>query len=635
MERKYRAKYYEELKNHFAEEGFTEELNEGNFMIPEEADYVDMEDDEEAEMFYFTEAPHCMDKTEGPDHYKMKAHDPGEMQDYVFVNKDMAIKKSQEIGMDGVVHEEKLGDGTTVYIPGPSDEMFNAWYRKHKMDHMKKMSEAPDHYESKADKHVKLNKPFRTPDGPKKFSVYVKNEKGNVVKVNFGDPNMEIRRDDPDRRRNFRARHQCDTNPGPKWKARYWSCKMWSTPKVSDLTAKEHSKDVFTNPGEAMKRAKEMGLDGVHSHKDKDGNTVFMPGKTHKEYMDKKKVKAEERSEAGYKYEDPRTGEVFTFKRRGVYKKNGRVLVPVKGSKPGLWENIRKKKEREGKNYKPARTEKEGRPSQEELKRAQSAECPAATKNVELNTKNRNATIENHMYGPLNVDKPGDYWKNIADKWDTTEEAAKNSLCGNCVAFDISPQMKECMPGEVSDDSGQLGYCWMHHFKCHSKRTCDTWAKGGPITKNEVSDNWQEKSKASETSEALQYGKPPKNDPRKTPAPKKDRKRGSKKNKPDSAKKPNKSIKFSKEVTSQLSNMVKEHNAKGKGSKATLGALKAVYRRGAGAYSTSHAPKMSRHGWAIARVKAFLYLLRNGRPSNPNYKQDNDLLPKSHPRSTK
>ena len=94
-----------------------------------------------------------------------------------------------------------------------------------------------------------------------------------------------------------------------------------------------------------MKRAKEMGLDGIHSHKDKNGNTVFMPGKTHKEYMDKKKVKAEERSEAGYKYEDPRTGEVFTFKRRGVYKKNGRVLVPVKGSKPGLWENIRKKKE--------------------------------------------------------------------------------------------------------------------------------------------------------------------------------------------------------------------------------------------------------------------------------------------------
>ena len=75
-------------------------------------------------------------------------------------------------------------------------------------------------------KKVKLNNPFRTSDGPKKFSVYVKNEKGNVVKVNFGDPNMEIKRDDPARRKSFRARHNCD-DPGPKWKARYWSCYQW------------------------------------------------------------------------------------------------------------------------------------------------------------------------------------------------------------------------------------------------------------------------------------------------------------------------------------------------------------------------------------------------------------------------
>lgn len=82
---------------------------------------------------------------------------------------------------------------------------------------------------------VKLNKPFRTPGGPKKFSVYVKNDKGNVVKVNFGDPNMSIKRDDPERRKSYRARHGCD-NPGPKWKANYWSCKMWSKTNVSDLT---------------------------------------------------------------------------------------------------------------------------------------------------------------------------------------------------------------------------------------------------------------------------------------------------------------------------------------------------------------------------------------------------------------
>lgn len=80
---------------------------------------------------------------------------------------------------------------------------------------------------------VSLGKPFRTPSGPKKFSVYVKNEKGNVVKVNFGDPKMEIKRDDPKRRANFRARHGCD-RPGPRWKARYWSCQWgWGNKKLS------------------------------------------------------------------------------------------------------------------------------------------------------------------------------------------------------------------------------------------------------------------------------------------------------------------------------------------------------------------------------------------------------------------
>ena len=129
--------------------------------------------------------------------------------------------------------------------------------------------------------------------------------------------------------------------------------------------------------------------------------------------------------------------------------------------------------------------------------------------------------------------------------------------------------------------------------------------------------------------------KPGKNDPRRTPAPKKDRKKGSKKNKPGSAKDPRGKITFSKQTIAKLSKKVKEHNAKGKGSKATLGMLKAVYRRGAGAYSTSHAPKMSRDGWAMARVNAFLTLLRTGKPSNSAYTQDNDLLPKGHPRRSK
>ena len=88
--------------------------------------------------------------------------------------------------------------------------------------HLIFMSEASEYQGRK----VQLNKPFRTPDGPKKFSVYVNNDKGNVVKVNFGDPNMEIKKDIPERRKSFRARMRCDS-PGPKYKARYWACKSW------------------------------------------------------------------------------------------------------------------------------------------------------------------------------------------------------------------------------------------------------------------------------------------------------------------------------------------------------------------------------------------------------------------------
>ena len=72
---------------------------------------------------------------------------------------------------------------------------------------------------------VKLNKPMR--GDVKKFKVYVKDPStGNIKKVNFGDPNMRIKKSNPKRRKSFRARHNCD-NPGPKTKARYWSCRKW------------------------------------------------------------------------------------------------------------------------------------------------------------------------------------------------------------------------------------------------------------------------------------------------------------------------------------------------------------------------------------------------------------------------
>jgi len=130
-----------------------------------------------------------------------------------------------------------------------------------------------------------------------------------------------------------------------------------------------------------------------------------------------------------------------------------------------------------------------------ESKETAADSCPAPTQNLELNTKNRNAAIEaEHIeYGPLNL-ADEEYWEHLAEHWKTTTEVAKKSRCGNCAAFDISPKMQECMPGQLQDAEGQLGYCWMHHFKCHSARSCYTWAAGGPITTDRVSNSWQKKT---------------------------------------------------------------------------------------------------------------------------------------------
>ena len=134
-------------------------------------------------------------------------------------------------------------------------------------------------------------------------------------------------------------------------------------------------------------------------------------------------------------------------------------------------------------------------------------ECPSATQDMELNTKNRNTTRENHNYGPLNPAMPSEkYWQALADKWKSSIGEAQASRCANCVAFDISPRMKKCLPivdekitWELYDMPGldqdpEFGYCWMHHFKCFNGRTCDTWATGGPISDDESSYEWQDKN---------------------------------------------------------------------------------------------------------------------------------------------
>ena len=390
-----------------------------------------------------------------------------------------------------------------------------------------------------------LNKPFRTPSGPKKFSVYVKNEKGNVVKVNFGDPNMEIKRDDPNRRKNFRARHNCD-NPGPKTKARYWSCKQWRAGKrvqgsevdyewdgqtffdhdelltinpalafieeevnepedddcgcgncsCEEVEAKHDMKKYsFNNPGQAMQMARKMGFDKVHSHGEGD-DTVFMPGPSHEALM---KKLGESKAEEEY---------------------------------ASLWENIKKKRDRikSGSGEKMRKKGEKGAPTPEQMKKA--------------------------------------------------KDKSKKKKMSSGYAYEMTLEEFE----EVMD--------------------------------LEEIEFWKEESDAAK--------RPGRKSGAQTPAKPSERKKGSSKNKPGSAGKGGPSITFSEKVTKSLKEKVKNHNAKSK-KKVTLGQLKKVYRRGAGAFSSSHRPGMSRGGWAMARVNMFLKMKRGGKVKDSYRKADGDI----------
>jgi len=125
------------------------------------------------------------------------------------------------------------------------------------------------------------------------------------------------------------------------------------------------------------------------------------------------------------------------------------------------------------------------------------------------------------------------------------------------------------------------------------------------------------------------------------PAPEDEQIEGSDENEPGSAQGAGGDIKLSEATETALRNKVAEHNERMEAddkpahTRTTYGQLAAVYRRGAGAYSSSHRPGVSRGAWAMARVNAYLYLLRNGKPENANYVTDNDLLPEGHPKSTR
>ena len=359
--------------------------------------------------------------------------------------------------------------------------------------------------------------------------------------------------------------------------------------------------------------------------------------------------------------------------------------------------------------------------------------CPPATQNIELNLKNRQNAIDNVGYGPLNPVEPNDdFWQEKADKWKTSSEEAKKSVCGNCVFFVRTPQMLDCIStgieqggssvddADASIDQAELGYCEALDFKCAASRTCNAWAVGGPITAGatyqvgddvnvdvdeffakpaydlpesvkdyaeEAEEDYEDEIALSDlvptqstvnmrrVEDVLNSDKPIKvwidedGEPEiidghhrsvarrlgggitikakvyksmgltatagSKPAPKKDRIKGSDKNKAGSAK-TGKGVTFTDAIEKALSKKVSDHNEKADtGRKTSITTLKAVYRRGAGAFSTSHRPDQNRNSWAMARVNAYLHLLKTGSPKNSKYTTDNDLLPASHPKSSK
>ena len=348
-----------------------------------------------------------------------------------------------------------------------------------------------------ANENKTLNKPFRTPKGPKKFSVYVKNEKGNIVKVNFGDPNMEIRRDNPDRRRNFRSRHNC-SNPGPKTKARYWSCKMWE----ADKTVTDY-----------LKGSTEW--DGITLSDHNELLTIY-PALAFIE---------EELTEGEC---DCDCGECGCEEAQATHddEESGMILSQISKSVDQLNE---------------LKTMIESMPEGTDF------EGWVQSKFTKI------ADYVNSLHGYIK------YYEK-----DDTEMLA---------SYDITLE---------------------DYDEVMSIEDIISAARPGP------------KSAAQ------------------TPAKPSERKKGSSKNKPGSASKYGPAINFSERVINALKNKVKEHNDKFS-KKVTLSQLKKVYRRGAGAFSSSHRPGKTRGQWAMARVNMFLKMKRGGKVKDAYRKADGDI----------
>jgi lambda family phage portal protein len=257
---------------------------------------------------------------------------------------------------------------------------------------------------------------------------------------------------------------------------------------------------------------------------------------------------------------------------------------------------------------------------------AEPASCPIATQDIKTNLANRQTAVDDANYGPANPNEPNeDYWKAKADEFQGDVATAKKMLCGNCAAFDQRTKVLGCIKKGIGEDAnevaigGDLGYCEIFDFKCAAKRTCDAWIVGGPMT--------DEKAK--------ELARPGPKSAAQTPAPPKERIKGSKENPEGTAATRSKAgdIEISEANEQALKDKIaqfkKDHPKKNAPS---LGTLKKVFRRGAGAYSTSFRPTItggqpnSRNAWAMARVNKFLKMAGGGEVKESYRKADGDLL---------
>lgn len=232
----------------FQEFGFEEEVDENNFYFPQESEYVSADEVEYdpsqiEEWDIAAEKPGLWENIRKKKEREGENYRPAKRGDKDRPSKEAWKRAQSEEGEMAVQQIEKmhrqLMELTAKMKTMPVE--FEEWtadmiskselYVQNIYDFvMSYTPEEDDEEEAEGAEYqgrkVKLGKPFRTPGGPKKFAVYVKNKQGKVIIVRFGQPGVRIKKDNPERRKSFRARHNCDTATD-RTTPKFWSCRAW------------------------------------------------------------------------------------------------------------------------------------------------------------------------------------------------------------------------------------------------------------------------------------------------------------------------------------------------------------------------------------------------------------------------